>query len=725
MFVVSTRLRALTLWILAIHFSSLASGAYLSDSGCPCSNTANGTIAGGCRTRIGFDNATSGVTWCLTDQEKRPGCGTVSAFGYADTCINASFLAVEVIPNQALIEPGQSNLTFYTGQSINLTWSFTLFENAESVQVSVFTPTLRNLFGETSTLPINSNSTSQIIPANVTTLAGSSPVLISTVPDSIINSNSDVKVKNSTQFISILQSTINYVEARWNKTLLDVNTTVPFDDQVFNVRWTAVGMARFGTATVSIQRCGSGGTVCSQTSPTTNSQIGNSAPLVLNPYTIGVNEVNLTFPRTANGVNVGNFYQLVVSVSTGGGAATYIYGSAGFTMGAAPLSCVSGSNYSSTGLAPCTSCSNCSFGITTPCNATSNTVCASTPSCVNGTNYSSTGLAPCTSCSNCTFGITTNCNATADTVCAPPPSCASGTNYSSTGLAPCTSCSNCSFGITTNCNATADTVCASPPSCVSGTNYSSTGLAPCTPCKTCTTSITTNCNATADTVCASPPSCVSGTNYSSTGLAPCTPCKTCTTSITTNCNATADTVCASAPSSSATPTSCPAGSWIQAGMSSCVLCSPGTYSTSNSSICLPCPIRTYGNTAGLTTEACSGPCPSCTVPGTSHPPSLILPLTCATNTSYYSTLFNECVQFNQTDCPLRLFPSADLAGDRLDSFVSPSESFCAGACCGRTQCLGYSYTNSILRTCTLLSNITYVIPSSVMSGGVRNTVLGL
>jgi hypothetical protein len=641
MFVVSTRLRALTLWILAIHFSSLASGAYLSDSGCPCSNTANGTIAGGCRTRIGFDNATSGVTWCLTDQEKRPGCGTVSAFGYADTCINASFLAVEVIPNQALIEPGQSNLTFYTGQSINLTWSFTLFENAESVQVSVFTPTLRNLFGETSTLPINSNSTSQIIPANVTTLAGSSPVLISTVPDSIINSNSDVKVKNSTQFISILQSTINYVEARWNKTLLDVNTTVPFDDQVFNVRWTAVGMARFGTATVSIQRCGSGGTVCSQTSPTTNSQIGNSAPLVLNPYTIGVNEVNLTFPRTANGVNVGNFYQLVVSVSTGGGAATYIYGSAGFTMGAAPLSCVSGSNYSSTGLAPCTSCSNCSFGITTPCNATSNTVCAS------------------------------------------PPSCASGTNYSSTGLAPCTSCSNCTFGITTNCNATADTVCASPPSCVSGTNYSSTGLAPCTPCKTCTTSITTNCNATADTVCAS------------------------------------------APSSSATPTSCPAGSWIQAGMSSCVLCSPGTYSTSNSSICLPCPIRTYGNTAGLTTEACSGPCPSCTVPGTSHPPSLILPLTCATNTSYYSTLFNECVQFNQTDCPLRLFPSADLAGDRLDSFVSPSESFCAGACCGRTQCLGYSYTNSILRTCTLLSNITYVIPSSVMSGGVRNTVLGL
>jgi hypothetical protein len=142
MFVVSTRFRALTLWILAIHFSSLASGAYLSDSGCPCSNTANGTIAGGCRTRIGFDNATSGVTWCLTDQEKRPGCGTVSAFGYADTCINASFSAVEVIPNQALIEPGQSNLTFYTGQSINLTWSFTLFENAESVQVSVFTPTL-------------------------------------------------------------------------------------------------------------------------------------------------------------------------------------------------------------------------------------------------------------------------------------------------------------------------------------------------------------------------------------------------------------------------------------------------------------------------------------------------------------------------------------------------------------------------------------------------------
>jgi hypothetical protein len=160
-------------------------------------------------------------------------------------------------------------------------------------------------------------------------------------------------------------------------------------------------------------------------------------------------------------------------------------------------------------------------------------------------------------------------------------------------------------------------------------------------------------------------------------------------------------------------------------MTRCVLCSPGTYSSANSTECTPCPIRTYGNIAGLTTKDCSGLCPSCTSPGMSHPPSLVLPLTCPSNTSYFSTLSSACVSFNQTNCPLRLFPSADLAGDRLDSFISPSEGFCAGACCGQTTCLGYSFTNIILQTCILLSNITYVIPSSFMSSGVKNTVLGL
>jgi hypothetical protein len=273
----------------------------------------------------------------------------VSGYGYADTCVNAGFTTVNVLPNQVLIEPGQNQWTFYTGQSINLTWTWpsTLLDNTERVTFSVYTPILRSILGTTGggggtavyenvTFGARTGTISTSTFTPVATLGGPSPVQFSTVASNSVNAQSEVRVKNTTQLISVLQSRIEFVEARWKDALLSTSVVVPFDDQIFNVRWTSVGMARLGTATVSIQRCGNGGTTCSQSNPTTNSQIGNSAPLVLNPLTTSVNEVNLTFPRASTGVNVNNFYQLLVSVSVGGGATTYNFGSVGFTMGAPP-----------------------------------------------------------------------------------------------------------------------------------------------------------------------------------------------------------------------------------------------------------------------------------------------------------------------------------------------------------------------------------------------------
>jgi len=326
---------------------STTSGAYISDSGCPCSNTANGTtsagaISGGCRLRtLGFDNVTLGVTWCLTDQVKSPGCGTLSPFGFfADTCANAGFTSVAVLPNQVLLVPGQDQWTFYIGQSINLTWSSTLFENNERVTFSVYTPVLRNVIGGTTYENITFGSRTATISTctfsgggcsgPVWTTSGPSPVQFSTQGSNSVNANSEVRVMNSTQLITILQHRIINVEAYFNNSLLTPSTNLPLDDRIITVRWSAQGFARRGTATVTFQRCGGGGG-CSQGNPQTGSSFGMPVTLTLDASLTSY-EVNLTMQRaTTNNFQANALYQVSVQVT-----GNYNYGTVGFVLGVAP-----------------------------------------------------------------------------------------------------------------------------------------------------------------------------------------------------------------------------------------------------------------------------------------------------------------------------------------------------------------------------------------------------
>jgi hypothetical protein len=166
---------------------SLASAAYLSDNGCSCAIATTAMSAApsslGCKTRIGFDNVTI-MTWCPTDTVKNSSCGTFHpGFGRVDTCANAGFLTVEVLPNQVLTEPSQSQWTFYTGQMISLSWTSQLLDSAELI--TFYTPILRNIIGTTTSVAITPTSATRIISENtgtpVFTLGVPTPVLFSTI----------------------------------------------------------------------------------------------------------------------------------------------------------------------------------------------------------------------------------------------------------------------------------------------------------------------------------------------------------------------------------------------------------------------------------------------------------------------------------------------------------------------------------------------------------------
>ena len=89
--------------------------------------------------------------------------------------------------------------------------------------------------------------------------------------------------------------------------------------------------------------------------------------------------------------------------------------------------------------------------------------------CVTGTNFSTSGSAPCATCVpsiNCTHGVKTACNTTTDTACNVP--CVAGTSFSTSGIAPCATCAAASScgglsapftGVKTACTMTTDTVC--------------------------------------------------------------------------------------------------------------------------------------------------------------------------------------------------------------------------------------------------------------------------
>jgi hypothetical protein len=100
-------------------------------------------------------------------------------------------------------------------------------------------------------------------------------------------------------------------------------------------------------------------------------------------------------------------------------------------------------------------------------------------------------------------------------------------------------------------------------------------------------------------------------------------------------------------SSSSVCTPCAAGKYSNVRASTCLLCQPGSYCPGNSSA-IPCPQGTYGDSTGLTSATCSGPC----AVGFFCPPgsnsSTMLPCpgfrSCALVHAICGTVYDDCNQ---------------------------------------------------------------------------------
>jgi outer membrane protein assembly factor BamB len=142
-------------------------------------------------------------------------------------------------------------------------------------------------------------------------------------------------------------------------------------------------------------------------------------------------------------------------------------------------------------------------------------------------------------------------------------------------------------------------------------------------------------------------------------------------------------------------------------------CPAGTFSAGDARACTPCPRNTFAASNGLISASNCTACP----PGTASAEGAVA----------CERVVDVVGSQPAPSCTLRRFPSADVAGDRLSATTVPTEDDCASACCRLEACMGFAFCrlSGVSPSCTLLANVSHVIPSSIMASGVRTAVLGL
>ena len=289
----------------------------LSDVGCSCALTkgttttpsASSTLAVGCSAKPDWNGQTT--EFCLTD-ESFGQCGTFqSGFGYVDSCANAGFTRFE-IQQPPMIEWDQTPYTFYTGQTINVTWDSINIQPDEWVRIQ-YTGA-----GGTRTLTTGSG-------ANITAksyavrLSDSTNGLATNVPVTINLPSTAAITLNSNQTISVIQSKLMNIALINNNASVASGATLLCDNGNLTISWRGLGEAQFGVASVTV-RSGGGGT-------TVGTALTN-LPVVANM------SVNYQLPRSFNPSGF-TTYSASISVQEPGGTA-YTGTSTSFRLSAAP-----------------------------------------------------------------------------------------------------------------------------------------------------------------------------------------------------------------------------------------------------------------------------------------------------------------------------------------------------------------------------------------------------
>lgn len=224
-----------------------------------------------------------------------------------------SFLSFDILP-APLIEWDQTNLTYYTGQTISMNWTSQNFGASDYARIQY------QGAGGTRTLTTGSGV---FISAETyrMRLSDSSNGIATNVPVNIALTTNTAVTRNSAQLITVIQSRVqNIVPSDGNRTLGSGQSTV-CDNRQLQVTWRGLGEAQFGLATVTLRRqSGFSGT---QTLATVSSIPAS-----------GNTTVSLVCPRTTS-PSSSNQYAFEISVIEPGGSA-YTGTSTSFSVSVAP-----------------------------------------------------------------------------------------------------------------------------------------------------------------------------------------------------------------------------------------------------------------------------------------------------------------------------------------------------------------------------------------------------
>ena len=281
------------------------SATILTDSGCSCATVPNGTTPLGCAARPDWTNQTS--KWCLTTGA----CGNFySGFGYVDSCSQAGFPSVNIVP-PTYLEWDQAGYTFYTGQTMVVNWTSQNIASSEWLKLAYSARTLTTGQG----VNVTAGSYAVRISDGGTSVATNVPLVLSSTTSPAVAAN--------VSLITVIQSKISYVTVYDGANIVAAGGSIVADGRNITVQWRGLGEAAVGIASVTVRSNGGGGG---------GATIGTA---VTGLVAQGNMTVNYTFPRGAGG-GFGTYSAQISVQSPGVGVAPYTLSSSSFSVAVAP-----------------------------------------------------------------------------------------------------------------------------------------------------------------------------------------------------------------------------------------------------------------------------------------------------------------------------------------------------------------------------------------------------